>query len=114
MVYRIVPLRPSLLRLSEAIDYLNSSSVCFPPVSTPVTSTCSHSIGTLSALKISLTDSETSAPTPSPSILIRIFAPLIVVSRGRTWDKGDSVLAAELGRSEKVAADGSGHGYIAI
>lgn len=60
------PLRPSLLRLRDAIDSLKSSSECLLPVSIPETSTCSHSTGTLSALKISLTDSDTSAPTPSP------------------------------------------------
>lgn len=60
------PLRPSLLRLSDAMASLNSSSACLSPVSIPDTSICSHSIGTLSALKIDLTASETSAPTPSP------------------------------------------------
>jgi hypothetical protein len=53
--------------LSEAIDSRRSSSELMPPVSTPETLTCSHSTGTLSALKISLTDSETSAPIPSPA-----------------------------------------------
>ena len=61
-----MPLRPSVLRLNEAIDSLNNSSECLSPVSTPLTSTCSHSIGTLSALKIVFTDSATSAPIPSP------------------------------------------------
>lgn len=64
-VWRI-PLRPNLLRRREAIDSLKSSSECLFPVSTPLTSTCSHSMGTLSALKIVFTDSATSAPIPSP------------------------------------------------
>lgn len=61
-----MPLRPSLFRLREAMDSWNSSSECLSPVSTPETSTCSHSIGTLSALNTVLTDSATSAPIPSP------------------------------------------------
>ena len=63
-----LPLSPNLLRLSEAIDSRNSSSECLSPDSTPVTSICSHSMGTLSALNIVFTDSATSAPIPSPSV----------------------------------------------
>lgn len=73
-VWRI-PLRPSLLRLSEAMDSRKSSSECLSPVSTPVASICSHSIGTLSALKIVLTDSATSAPIPSPGMRVVVYFP---------------------------------------
>lgn len=62
-----IPFKPNLLRFRDARDSLKSSSECLFPVSTPLTSTCSHSIGTLSALKMVLTDSATSAPIPSPS-----------------------------------------------
>lgn len=61
-----IPFRPNLFRRRDAIDSLKSSSECLLPVSTPLTSTCSHSMGTLSALKMVLTDSATSAPIPSP------------------------------------------------
>lgn len=64
----IVPLRPSLFRFKDEIDSRKSSSECLSPDSTPVTSTCSHSIGTLSALNTVFTDSATSAPIPSPGI----------------------------------------------
>ena len=60
------PLRPILFLLRDEIDSRNNSSECLFPESTPETSTCSHSIGTLSALKMVLTDSATSAPMPSP------------------------------------------------
>jgi hypothetical protein len=60
------PLRPSLLRFKDAIDSRNKSSECLSPVSTPVTSICSHSTGTLSALNTVLTELATSAPIPSP------------------------------------------------
>src|SRR5947207_7834981 len=70
-----MPFRPILLRLREAIDSRNSSSECLSPVSMPETLTCSHSMGTLSALKISLTDSETSAPMPSPGMSVTVYLP---------------------------------------
>ena len=60
------PLRPILFLFRDDIDSRNSSSECLSPDSTPETSTCSHSTGTLSALKMVLTDSATSAPIPSP------------------------------------------------
>lgn len=61
-----IPLRPILFLFNDAMDSRKSSSACLSPVSMPETSICSHSTGTLSALKISRTDSETSAPMPSP------------------------------------------------
>lgn len=67
-----LPLSPSLFLFSEAIDSRNSSSECLSPDSTPVTSICSHWMGTLSALNTVLTDSATSAPIPSPRSLIYI------------------------------------------
>ena len=65
------PLRPSLFLLRDEIDSRNSSSECLSPESTPETSICSHSIGTLSALKMVLTDSATSAPIPSPILVFQ-------------------------------------------
>ncbi|GJC99132.1 hypothetical protein ColKHC_07958 [Colletotrichum higginsianum] len=41
----------------------------------PETSTCSHSMGTLSALKMVLTLSATSAPIPSPGIRVTVYLP---------------------------------------
>lgn len=67
-VWRI-PFSPSLFRRREAMDSLKRSSECLFPESTPLTSTCSHSMGTLSALKMVLTDSATSTPIPSPIIV---------------------------------------------
>jgi hypothetical protein len=49
------------------------------PDSKPETSTCSHSTGTLSALKIVLTDSATSAPIPSPGIRVTVYFPPYLV-----------------------------------
>lgn len=60
------PFRPILFLRRLAIDSLNSSSVCLSPDSMPETSICSHSTGTLSALNIVFTISDTSAPIPSP------------------------------------------------
>ena len=62
-----IPFRPNLFRFRDAMDSRNNSSEFLSPDSTPVTSICSHSIGTLSALNTVLTDSATSAPIPSPS-----------------------------------------------
>src|SRR5271155_6088029 len=70
-----MPLRPSLLRRREDIDSWKSSSECLSPVSTPLTSTCSQLTGTLSALKIVLTDSATSAPIPSPGMRVTVYFP---------------------------------------
>src|SRR2546423_7985879 len=70
-----MPFRPSLLRRREDIDSWKSSSECLSPVSTPLTSTCSNSTGTLSALKIVLTVSATSAPMPSPGIRVTVYFP---------------------------------------
>jgi hypothetical protein len=79
-VWRI-PLRPSLLRRREVTDSLNRSSV--RPVgvasSRPETSICSHSMGTLSALKMVLTLSATSAPIPSPGIRVTVYLPPYLV-----------------------------------
>lgn len=74
-----MPFSPSLFLFSEAIDSRNSSSECLSPVSTPDTSTCSHSMGTLSALKTVLTDSATSAPIPSPGIRVTVYLPPYLV-----------------------------------
>ena len=68
-----MPFRPILLRFREAMDSRKSSSECLSPVSTPETSTCSHSMGTLSALKTVFTDSVISAPIPSPGMRVTVY-----------------------------------------
>jgi len=70
-----IPFNPSLFLFKEAIDSRKSSSECLVPDSTPETSTCSHSTGTLSDLKIVFTDSATSAPIPSPGIRVTVYFP---------------------------------------
>lgn len=107
-----IPLSPSLLRFREAMDSRNSSSECLLPVSTPVTSTCSHSMGTLSALKMVLTASATSAPIPSP-VAHHVRNPLVVESSGahRTGNQSDGVLPAILGRLEDIGRK-SGVGWL--
>ena len=67
-------MRPSLLRLSEATDSRKAASVR-PASSIPETATCSHSMGTLSALKTVLTLSVTSPPIPSPGIRLTVYLP---------------------------------------
>jgi hypothetical protein len=81
------------------MDSRKSSSECLLPVSTPDTSTCSHSMGRFSALKISLTDSDTSAPIPSPAMRVKQSGLDREESLSSpTWDQRHRVLAAELGR----------------
>lgn len=74
-VWRI-PFKASLFLFREATDSRNiSSRLPGEPLSTPDTSTCSQSMGTLSALKIVLTLSATSAPIPSPGIRVTVYLP---------------------------------------
>ena len=72
-----IPLRASLLRLREATDSRKAASArALPPASSmPETAICSHSMGTLSALKIVFTDSATSAPMPSPGMRVTVYLP---------------------------------------
>lgn len=101
-----IPFKPSLLRLREAIDSWNNSSECLSPVSTPVTSTCSHSIGTLSALKIVLTDSATSAPIPSPKKVFVNIRAILPSSQVPTRDQGNCVFSSILCGLEDVGLNG--------
>lgn len=100
-----IPLRPILFLLREAIDWSNSSSACLSPDSTPVTSICSHSIGTLSALKIVLTASATSAPIPSPIQFCQIPLSLITIKL-HTWNEGNCVFSTILGWLEDIGLYG--------
>ena len=99
------------------MDSRKSSSECLLPVSTPDTSTCSHSTGTLSALKIVLTDSETSAPIPSPianvfSAYFLLYLCLGVSAEPRTWNQCDGILAAKLGWFEYIGIDSRRIGWM--
>ena len=82
-----LPFKPILFRFSDAMDSLKSSSECLSPESTPLTSTCSHSIGTLSALKTVLTDSATSAPMPSPGMSVAVYLPPYLVGLKMSEDR---------------------------
>ena len=95
------PLSPNLLRFKEAIDSLNRSSECLSPESTPVTSICSQSIGTLSALKMVLTDSATSVPMPSPGIRVVVyFPPNFVGLKISDWTVASAWMVAYASHSE--------------
>lgn len=68
------PFKPTLLRFTESI------AACGIPkrpsgLRTGVTSTDSHSIGTLATAKIFCTAAEISGPIPSPGINVTFFAP---------------------------------------
>lgn len=67
------PFNPTLFLFKLSIACLNKAS---PPVVSPLTSNCSHSIGTLMASKISLTLSVISAPIPSPGMRVQANLPM--------------------------------------
>jgi peptidoglycan/LPS O-acetylase OafA/YrhL len=52
-----------------------SGIAVLPSLSMGVTSTGSHSIGTLDAAKIDRTESEISGPMPSPGISVTVYLP---------------------------------------
>lgn len=106
----LVPFSPTLLRFKEATASRKSSSVCLSPLSTPDTSSCSHSTGTLSALKISRTDSDTSAPIPSPNWYSASAVLIGNVYNKRTRNQSNCVFTTELARLENVRRD-VGHRY---
>jgi hypothetical protein len=63
------PFRPTLFLLKLSIASLNSDSL---PCVSPETLNCSHSTGTLSDSKTSLTLSAISVPIPSPGIKVTV------------------------------------------
>ncbi|KAH9526724.1 hypothetical protein DERF_000788 [Dermatophagoides farinae] len=65
------PLRPILLRCTDSIAFSGIEKRPSGPL-TGVTSTRSHSIGTLAAAKIFSTDSDISGPIPSPGIIVTV------------------------------------------
>ena len=104
-----LPFKPILFRFNDAMDSRNSSSECLSPVLTPDTSICSHSMGTFSALKTVLTDSATSAPMPSPDVVVSVQEQTSELNKAqimeeafRTGNKGYRVFPAKLGWFEDV------------
>lgn len=71
------PFSPTLFLFKLCMASWNSSS---PPVVSPETSYCSHWTGTLIASKISLTESATSFPIPSPGTRVTVYLPAYIVS----------------------------------